>query len=191
VKAKELNVRISRAAELAVRARVHLDYFIFLKSQENLDDFDDVLGLYWDFFAFDRLAQEWAFYLRISNLLTSKRDTDNLPDLLHEVEQGQATKREPLIDARTILRRIDPVRNAVRKIRNKAVAHQDDTLSPLHVYAAAQLNLPALTELSDAALEVANCLCTARDLPTQQFVTGRIDRLRAMLEALRASPLCL
>jgi hypothetical protein len=45
-----------------------------------------------------------------------------------------------------------------------------------------------LTELSDASLEVANCLCTARDLPTQQFLTGHIDRFRAMLEALRASP---
>jgi hypothetical protein len=66
VKTKELNVRILRAAELAVRARVHLDYFVFLESQENLDEFEDAIGLYWDFFRFDRLAQEWAFYIRIS-----------------------------------------------------------------------------------------------------------------------------
>jgi hypothetical protein len=191
VKTKGLNDRVSRAAELAVRARIHLDYFVFLKSQENLDEFRDVIGLYPDFFRFDRLAQEWAFYARISNLLTSKRDTDNLPNLLDEVDQGHATKPEPLVRARAILMRIDPVTKAVKKIRNKVVAHQDDTLSQPQVYAAAQLNLPALTELSDASLEVANCLCTVRGLPTQHFVTGQIDRLRAMLEALRASPLCL
>jgi hypothetical protein len=111
--------------------------------------------------------------------------------LLDEVSQGQVTKREPLDHARSILKRIDPVRIAIKKIRNKVVAHQDDRLSQPQVYAAAKLNLPALTEISNASLEIANFLCTACDLPTQQFLTGHIDRLRAMLEALRASPLCL
>jgi hypothetical protein len=68
--------------------------------------------------------------------------------LLDEVSQGQVTKREPLDHARSILKRIDPVRIAIKKIRNKVVAHQDDRLSQPQVYAAAKLNLPALTEIS-------------------------------------------
>jgi hypothetical protein len=191
MKKKELNVRIFRSAQSAVRARIHLDCFIFLTSQENLNKFEDVLDPYWDFFRFDRLAHEWAFYIRISNLLKLRGDTDNLPGLLNEMDQDQAIRLELLAHARSVLTDIDPVMKAVGKIRNKVVAHQDDTLSQPQVYAKAQLTLPGLTKLSDASLEVANCLCVARDLPTQQFLTGPIDRLRTMLEALlQSSPMC-
>jgi len=187
-KAKKLDERISRAAELAVRARIHLDYFVFLKRQENLNEFEDVLGIYWDFFRFDRLAHEWAFYVRINNLLTSRTDTDNLPELLKELKRDEAISRELSNKAHALLDRINPTRKAIKCIRDKAVAHQDETISQPQVYAQANLNLPKLIELSDASLDVANCLCTARSLPKKQFVTGHIDRLRAMLEALRASP---
>ena len=190
-KTKSLNDRISRSAELAIRARIHLGYFIFLKSQENLDEFGDVIGDYWDFFRFGRLAHEWAFYVRITNLLTRKNDTDNLPELLDELEQDKVISPELLANARSRLEHINPIRKAIKKIRDKAVAHQDDTRSQRQVYAEANaespVSLPELTKLSDVTLEVANYLCTARDLPTQNFLTGQIEQLRMMLEALRAS----
>jgi hypothetical protein len=175
--------------ELAVRSRIHLDYFVFIKRQETLSEFEDILGIYWDFFRFDRLAHEWAFYVRITNLLTSRSDTDNLPELLKELERDGAISRELSNRAHSILEGINPTRKAIKKIRDKAVAHQDDTFSQPQMYEQAHLNLPALIELSNASLDVANCLCTARGLPKKQFVIGHIDRLRAMLEALRASPL--
>jgi hypothetical protein len=188
-KIKGRDERISRAAKLVVKSRIHLDYFVFFNSPTELAEFEDVLGIYWDFFRFSRLSHEWAFYLRITNLLTSKTDTDNLPELLKELERDQAISQELSAKAHATLSRIDPTRKAIKHIRNKAVAHQDDTLSQPEVYSQAHLNPPALIEISDASLDVANCLCIARGLPKEQFVTGHIDRLRAMLEALRASPM--
>ena len=187
-KAKTLDARVERASELALRARIHLDYFVFLKSQNNLDEFDDVIGSHWDFFRFSRLAHEWAFYLRISNLLTSRTDTDNLPGLLGEMERDQAISPELSTKAHSILECIDPTRKAIKNIRDKAVAHQDEALSQPQIYAQSLLNLPALVKISDASLEVANCLRVARNLSEKQFLTGHIDLLKVMLETLRASP---
>jgi hypothetical protein len=143
------------------------------------------------------VAHEWAFYIRISNLLIPSDDTDNLPDLLNELERDQKIDPELLAKARSVLSKADPIGEAVRTIRNKVVAHQDDTLSQPEVYAKAnaeakkvnveaQLGLPSLTKLSDTVLDVVNCLCTARNLSPRQFYTAPLEQLVTMLKALRA-----
>ena len=190
VKTKSLKIRVCRAAELAVRARIHLDYFVFLKDQKNIDAFENVLGEYWDFFRFSRLSHEFSFYIRINNLLTSKKDTDNLPELRKELrDKGLITPSES-DHICSMLTKINPVRKSVKKICDKAVAHQDDTLSQPEVYRQANLNLPKLIELSDKSLEIANRLCTACALPTQKFLPNQIEHLRTMLEALRETTAC-
>ena len=186
MKTVDLNARLCRAAELAVRARIHLDCFIFLKSQENLDKFEDVLNIYWDFFRFDRLAHEWVFYVRISNLSTRKPTTDNLPESLCEMTKGGLLDQIKSDQCHGLLTEVNPIRKAIKHVRDKAVAHQDDALSQPQVNAKAKLSLPKLIKLSDVSLEIANCLCTARDLPSRQFFASHTNRLTAMLEALRA-----
>jgi hypothetical protein len=187
VKTKRLADRVSRSAELAVRARIHLDYFSFFNSQENIGAFQDAVGEYWDFFRFTRLSHEWAFYIRINNLFTSRKDTDNLPDLLREVKQNCLITQAQWAYACSLLKKVNPIRKAVKELRDKAIAHQDDTLSQPEVYAQANLNLPKLIELSDTSLEIANRLCSACVLSIQQFLPNQIEHLRAMLEALRAA----
>lgn len=189
-KTKSLDNRLSRALELVVRARVPLDLFSFLAMQSNLDAYEDVLIPYWDYFRFDRTAQETAFHVRINNLFTRRPDTDNLPELFKELADKGALSLQGVNSIQAALDGVDIIRKGVKHVRDKAIAHQDDTLTSREVYAEAQLTLPRLVDLSNAAFEIANALCTARGLPTRSFLPDPTERLVALLEALRRKPSC-
>ena len=80
------------------------------------------------------MSHEWAFYIRINNLFTSRKDTDNLPDLLREVKQNCLITQEQWDYACSLLEKVNPIRKSVKGLRDKAIAHQDDTLSQPEVY---------------------------------------------------------
>jgi hypothetical protein len=186
MKRKSLDERLLRAADLAVRARVPLDLFDFLTRQSNIDAYEDVLIPHWDFFRFDRTAQEASFFLRINNLFTRRSDTDNLPRLLDELIALGAVDDNQAVQLQAMLQRVDSARKGVWSVRNKAIAHQDDTLSSPEVYAAAQLTLDHLKDLSDTALTVANALCSARGIGTRVFFTHPVESLKKLLQGLRS-----
>jgi hypothetical protein len=188
----EMNGRVSRLAELAVRARIHLDIFTFLMSAEKLHEFEDVLAPAWEFFRFDRVVHEWAFYVRIINLLVEKKDTENLPRML-KVAERYAGLNQAIECARAGLSSIEGTRDAVKMIRDNAVAHQNRLLSQPQIYKKASeyspVSLPALQQLSDVSLDAANILCTAWGLPPKKFEEEPCKQLVSMLNTLRTASL--
>jgi len=181
LKQKPLADRLARAADLAVRARVHLDLFVFTKLSDHVSKHEEALDRYDDYFRFSRTANEWAFYVRINNLFTRKTDTDNLPLLLEELEGLSLITPVIAGEVRAHLDRLNPIRKSVKHIRDKAIAHQDDSLAQSEIYREAQISLNLLTLLSDGSLEIANTLAATHGQVPKAFFDAPKQTLERLL----------
>ena len=177
--------RVRRASWLTARARVNLDLFAFLMWQANLDRFEDVLAVRWNFFEFVRTANEHEFVARIVNLFALRGDTDNFPALLKQgkrlgaIDASQCAAIEAQIDATKI-----SYKN-ILVIRNKTVGHQDSTYRKPEIYKQVQLTLPMFIELSDQSIEIASSFCLVRGVQSQVTFTEPVRQLEEMLTDLR------
>lgn len=187
MKRKPLPDRLARAADLAVRARVHLDLFVFTQLADSASKHEEVLDKYADYFRFSRIANEWAFYVRINNLLTRNANTNNFPLLLEELEQVSLIDPAIAQEVRAHLERLNPIRKSVRLIRNKAVAHQDDSLAQREIYQEAQVSLNLLTQLSDDSLEIANTLAASHGQSPRVFFDAPKQTLERLLVDIAAN----
>ncbi len=184
-KAKPLDDRIRRASWLAARARVNLDLFAFLMWQANLDKFEDVLAKRWNLFEFIRTANEHEFLARIVNLFARRKDTDNFPELVDEAERAGAIGA---VACATIKAQIDTAQdayNVAKTIRHKVVSHQDATYAKSEIYKQVQPTLPMFIKLSNRSLEIADALCSARGLQSQEIFIEPAIQLEKMLVELQ------
>lgn len=185
-KVKSLDSRLSRAVDLSLRARIHLDLFIATKLDVNASRHKKALLEYNDYFRFSRIANEWTFFVRINNLFTRKQDTNNLPMLLEELEYNSQIEPEIAKDIRQRLDLLNRTRKSVKHIRDKAIAHQDDDLTQGDVYKEAQISLDLMTELSDASLEIANTLAATHGQPPRSFFDAPRQTLERLLLDIKA-----
>lgn len=184
-KTKPFDERIRRASCLAVRARVNLDLFAFLKWQKNLDKYEDVLLPRWNLFDFIRTANEHEFVARIVNLFTKRPDTDNFPSLANEAEHFALIDPVTCAAIKVQIAETDDTFGRVKTIRHKVVSHQDDTQTKPQIYKRVKPTLPMFIELSDQSLSIANALCAARGVTSQAVFSAPIDQLEEMLTELQ------
>jgi hypothetical protein len=154
---------------------------VFTKLADNVARHEEALDEYADYFRFSRTANEWAFFVRINNLFTRKADTDNLPLLLEELERQSLIDPAVAEETRTHLGRLNPIRKSVKLIRDKAIAHQDDSLAQNEIYREAQISLSLLTQLSDGSLEIANTLAATHGQGPRFFFDAPKQTLERLL----------
>ncbi len=153
--------------------------------QANLDKFEDALVERWNLFEFIRTANEHEFLARIVNLFARRKDTDNFPELVDEAERMGAIGT---VEYATIKAQIDATEgayNIAKKIRHKVVSHQDATHTKPEIYKQVGPTLPMFIKLSDQSLEIADALCSARGLQSQDIFIEPVVQLEKMLTELQ------
>ena len=86
MKALTISERVLRLEQLSLRARVSLDLWIALNLDTARDPFPNALSTYEDFWRFARSDHEDIFFIRITNLFTQDKRTENYKSLITDAK---------------------------------------------------------------------------------------------------------
>ncbi len=173
--------RIVRIEELSHRARIFLDLWKGVTLDTAVEPFENAFDEFDDFWRFSRAAYETMCLIRISNLFAEHKETENFYSLVRAARKAGAITT-PVADACTAkLDQLSSLAKRVKRVRDKAMAHQNRVLAQAEVFGEAKLSLNSLTELSDGALELAGMLIDEVGLQRRAIFTRPSTSLRELL----------
>lgn len=158
MKAPIIQERIHRAEELAIRARLALDAWKALKLDTAIEPFPRAMREFDDFWRFAGSAFEAEFFIRIANLFTAHKRTENFFSLIADAQKSGVISNQVAKQCRDKIDKLGDLPQRVASIRNSAKAHQHRSLKQNELFGRAKLSLNLLTQYSDTALEIAAML---------------------------------
>ena len=147
--------RVCRIEELAHRARIFLDLWVALQLDTALAPYDKALDEFDDFWRFTRTAHESTFLIRITNLFTRDKRTENFKSLIPDALKAGAISKTVAAACQAKIQALGDLPERVAIVRNNAMAHQHRTLKQNEAFTKAQISLNLMTQYSDAAIDIA------------------------------------
>ena len=158
MKALTISERVLRLEQLSLRARVSLDLWIALNLDTARDPFPNALSTYEDFWRFARSDHEHIFFIRITNLFTQDKRTENYKSLITDAKKSGEISKDVLVACTAKIADLHDLPQRVALIRNMSSAHQHRSIKRNEIFSKAKISLNLMTLYSDTALEVSSML---------------------------------
>ena len=158
MKALTISERVLRLEQLSLRARVSLDLWIALNLDTARDPFPNAFSTYEDFWRFARSDHEDIFFIRITNLFTQDKRTENFKSLITDAKKSGEISKDVLVACTAKIADLHDLPQRVALIRNMSSAHQHRSIKRNEIFSKAKISLNLMTLYSDTALEVSSML---------------------------------
>ena len=158
MKALIINDRVLRLEQLSLRARVSLDLWIALNLDTAREPYTSALDTYEDFWRFARSDHEDIFIIRITNLFTQDKRTENFKSLIAAAKKSGEISKDVLVACNAKIADLKDLPQRVALIRNRSSAHQHRSIRRNEIFSQAKISLNLMTYYSDTALELSSML---------------------------------
>lgn len=158
MKAVTISDRVLRLEQLSLRARVSLDLWIALHLDTAREPFTNALDTYEDFWRFARSDHEDMFIIRITNLFTQDKRTENFKSLIAAAKNSGEIAKDVLVECNAKIAELKDLPQRVALIRNMSSAHQHRSMKRNELFSQAKISLNLMTHYSDTALELSSML---------------------------------
>lgn len=158
MKALKISDRVLRLEQLALRARVSLDLWIGLHLDTAREPFNNALDSFEDYWRFARSDHEDVFIIRITNLFTQDKRTENFQSLLAAAKKSGEISKDVLVACNAKILALGDLPQRVALIRNMSSAHQHRSIKRNELFSQAKISLNLMTQYSDTALELSSML---------------------------------
>jgi hypothetical protein len=176
--------RVETAGALVVRTQIFLDIWDFYQGPTRAGILDTMNNTYSEFFRFDEHAHRVSFIVHAAALFETRPDTINLRRLAKELQNAGRLADNSMIEITQHLTSVKKALKGIFIIRSNAFAHRNDTISFNEAFAKADISMPDLRELMNAALNIVNILLAACNRRPQVFFTLPLEDVRGLLAAL-------
>jgi AbiU2 len=181
-----LNQRLDHIGQHIVRARLFLDLWFYFEERVSRRKIIETMQKYSEFFIFTPHAYLVAYVIYMAGVFDKNRKTISLPLLVDEVKNAGQLKGQDAAAIDALLVKAKPLVAKVSILRNKAFAHRSAHISYNDVFKMAAVKPTQFRDLTDMALEIANCLRKARGLPDEVFTEFFREAAEEMMTALGA-----
>ena len=158
MKALKISDRVLRLEQLALRARVSLDLWIGLHLDTAREPFINALDTYEDYWRFARSDHEDIFIIRITNLFTQDKRTENFRSLIAAAKKSGEIAKDVVGACNVKIVALGDLPQRVALIRNMSAAHQHRSIKRNELFSRAKISLNLMTQYSDTALELSSML---------------------------------
>lgn len=173
--------RLETAAQHLIRTRIFYDIWWFFVDTETRPAIEDAMNRYKAFFRLDPHAHFVSFIVHITELLETRRDTINLPNLAKELEDSGRMGTTTAAEVNALLQQADPLASRVRILRDNLFAHRSAYDEAFEKVAVTPDELHELTEI---ALKIVNQLRRSLGLNPHIFDWLPLSDAEEMLKAL-------
>jgi len=179
-----IDVRLEAAAQLVLRSRIFYDIWAYFEGADTRLAIIDTMRIYNEFFRFAPHAHFVAFIVQTAALFDRHKGTISLPHLLQEMKTDDLISAQDAAVVDSLISQAKPFTRSIAILRNKAFAHRSDDISYDDVFKMAAVTARQLRELTETALNIANCLLVARGRSEKFFNELPQNDAEATLKAL-------
>lgn len=163
-----LRVRIDRVAQHVIRARLFLDLWFYFEQDSSRREIIETMREYGEFFRFTPHAYLVTYVVYMAGVFETRRDTISLDALIREMKPaGQLNGQHEVVSG--LLSSAKPIAKKLAILRNNAFAHRTISMSYNDVFKLADVTPDELRDVTDIALQIANCLLLSCGLQDQHF----------------------
>jgi hypothetical protein len=164
-----LDQRLDLIGQHIVRARLFLGLWFYFEGRNSRRKIFETMDEYSEFFIFTPHAYLVAYVIYTAGVFDKDPKTISLPHLVREVKAAGQLKGEAAEAVAALLVKAKPLAGKVLILRNNVFAHRSARISYNDVFKMADVTHAQHLDLTDMALEIANCLRQARGLPDEVF----------------------
>jgi hypothetical protein len=164
-----LKVRVDRAAQHVIRARLFLDLWFYFEEDRSRREIIETMREYGEFFRFTPHAYFVTYVVYMAGVFETRRDTISLVALISEMKAGAQLNGQDEAEVSGLLSSAKPIAKKVAILRNNAVAHRTISRSYDDVFKLADVTPSELRDVTDMALKIINRLLLSCGLQDQRF----------------------
>lgn len=179
-----LKVRVDRAAQHVIRARLFLDLWFYFEEDRSRREIIETMREYGEFFRFTPHAYLVTHVVYMAGAFETRRDTISLVALISEMKASAQLNEQDEAEVSGLLSSAKPIAKKVAILRNNAIAHRTISRSYNDVFKLADVTPSELRNVTDMALKIVNRLLLSCGLQDQRFTNLPREDAVNMMNAL-------